>query len=595
MTGFRGRSEISSILTSDFQSRMSTNRNKPATARATHAFSNMVGLRVRLTAKGNAVYEGVFCGYEGDQLLLKQVKEIPSAARPSGAALLAEMLFHQNSVLTMSSLESNAKFQVDSEISAKRSTAEKELVHWKSEAAASTEGALEDSMNRSGSATWDQFEANKKLYNVKTTYSEELYTTPLDVSRLTKQQQEKAARLALEIETGRSYGGKDLEVEGDEDEEAKFSAVQGTGGYANIKPLPEPSKNAYVPPSQRSASTSAWKQGSGLTSDASKPGVETKKAMPASPATMSEMRNVNALNLEPALSRSRNDDARNSRPTTAPPRELKREFETFRDELNTRVNKKQATPTGPSTVMMAAAQSAQSAVAPPPQMSPDAYQRKRMPAPPTSAPLAPAAAPPSVPVAAPPAPPKPSSFQFNPNASSFTFNANARDFTPVIPAPASTQNTLNIVITPGGSLSGSLKGSNYDDPHLHQQQPVQQPPVVMVMPQHHGSGPMMVMPYPPQYHHNMPIQSQFIPFCSAEELQEIGFSQDVETHAVGSWEEDTDIDTYKQILGSPIVIMPMMHMYPHPMMYGPPPPFVPRGGFVSYPPRYGGQRRSPDT
>ena len=47
---------------------------------------------------------------------------------------------------------------------------------------------------------WDQFETNSRLFNVKNTYNEDLYTKKLDLSKMTKDQIRKAERMAREIE-----------------------------------------------------------------------------------------------------------------------------------------------------------------------------------------------------------------------------------------------------------------------------------------------------------------------------------------------------------------------------------------------------------
>ena len=48
---------------------------------------------------------------------------------------------------------------------------------------------------------WDQFETNSRLFNVKNTYNEDLYTKKLDLSKMSREQRSKAERLAREIET----------------------------------------------------------------------------------------------------------------------------------------------------------------------------------------------------------------------------------------------------------------------------------------------------------------------------------------------------------------------------------------------------------
>ena len=49
--------------------------------------------------------------------------------------------------------------------------------------------------------TWDQFSANEKLYGVKATFDENLYTTVLNVDSIDKTKREQAERLAREIES----------------------------------------------------------------------------------------------------------------------------------------------------------------------------------------------------------------------------------------------------------------------------------------------------------------------------------------------------------------------------------------------------------
>ncbi len=57
-------------------------------------------------------------------------------------------------------------------------------------------------MNLTGSnGTWDQFEANERLYGIKTDYDENQYTTVIDRSDpLYKDRSARAERIAREIE-----------------------------------------------------------------------------------------------------------------------------------------------------------------------------------------------------------------------------------------------------------------------------------------------------------------------------------------------------------------------------------------------------------
>jgi hypothetical protein len=77
---------------------------------------------------------------------------------------------------------------------------------------------------------WNQFEANKRLFKVESTFDEGLYTTKLDMSRMTPEQIAKAERYAKEIESQTS-GNIHLQeerghvLERDIDEEDLYSGV----------------------------------------------------------------------------------------------------------------------------------------------------------------------------------------------------------------------------------------------------------------------------------------------------------------------------------------------------------------------------------
>jgi hypothetical protein len=109
---------------------------------------------------------------------------------------------------------------------------------------------------------WNQFAENEKKFGVQSTYREELYTTKLDPSKLSKEQREEATRVAREIEASQAKGvqhrierGEDVEV----DEGALYSDVQRSEkmqSQQQLTLLPK-SKNAYVPPDQRAKAAAA--------------------------------------------------------------------------------------------------------------------------------------------------------------------------------------------------------------------------------------------------------------------------------------------------------------------------------------------------
>ncbi len=158
-------------------------------------------------------------------------------------------------------------------------------------------------------------------------------------------------------------------------------------------------------------------------------------------------------------------------------------------------------------------------------------------------------------------------------SSRFTFNRNANTFTPGAPAApaAAAPPALNIAITPGGSLSGTLKGSGF------------------------GEFAQSSVP-------------AFEPLCDAASLQKISISESLVSFAEHGNTKSPEIEetgsSYKDVLGPmtqgmvPPYMMfpppPPMMMYPPQFFYPPhgmrmPPPF-PHGGFPEPRPYYSGGR-----
>ena len=89
-------------------------------------------------------------------------------------------------------------FRTDQEISGNLNIRERELQRWQPSADTAVNTSLEDSA-RPGE--WDQFAANETLYNVRSDYDENLYTTAIDRSDPDYRRKEaEAARIAREIE-----------------------------------------------------------------------------------------------------------------------------------------------------------------------------------------------------------------------------------------------------------------------------------------------------------------------------------------------------------------------------------------------------------
>ena len=93
------------------------------------------------------------------------------------------------------------------------------------------QGSAATSSNMSGSiGQWDQFKANKELFNVDATFDENLYTTELDTSNMDAKKVAEAKRIAREIESTTTTNihlaeERGFKVETDFDEEDLYSGV----------------------------------------------------------------------------------------------------------------------------------------------------------------------------------------------------------------------------------------------------------------------------------------------------------------------------------------------------------------------------------
>ena len=120
------------------------------------------------------------------------------------------------------------KFKTDQEISKQSKLQKRQLQQWEGEESAFL------SFNIKDYKSWDQFEANAQKFGVISTYDENLYTTPVPhISELTEEQVLRAKMLEKEL------GESTKDNEENEDEEALFGAVIGSGRYEN---LPKPKK-----------------------------------------------------------------------------------------------------------------------------------------------------------------------------------------------------------------------------------------------------------------------------------------------------------------------------------------------------------------
>mgnify|MGYP001062796802 CR=1 FL=1 len=194
------------------------------------------------TSDGRAV-EGFLHGAvaeRGLSVVLKFAAVVGSADAP------VTMWFDQKDIVSVSSLGgiditklsgggATSRFETDTGISGARGAKDgRDLVRWTPDDDAS--GAIEslDAVESKGSGgAWNQFEANERLYGVKTSFELEDYTTKLDRSGADfEARQRQAARLAAEIE-GQSSDNVHLKEERgqavEQDEETLYSSVGRSG------------------------------------------------------------------------------------------------------------------------------------------------------------------------------------------------------------------------------------------------------------------------------------------------------------------------------------------------------------------------------
>jgi hypothetical protein len=168
------------------------------------------------------------------------------------------------------------------------------------------------SLDSKGGKNWDQFEVNKRLFNVKDTYDENLYTKKLDLKSMTAAQIANAERLAREIE-GTASGNIHLQEErgqitqGDWDEEDRFSGV-----------LREEDRNKKPPSKSGADAGNAWSRGARLggsatTSGAASPStVANTKEAPAAASSGSSKSNKPAVSPPPGVTMPASGQATNS-------------------------------------------------------------------------------------------------------------------------------------------------------------------------------------------------------------------------------------------------------------------------------------------
>lgn len=168
---------------------------------------------------------------------------------------------------------------------------ERNLQRWEPSA---TDPSIDMSLEDSGTGSWDQFEANERLFGATTSYDENIYTTRINRNdpRYKKKEAE-AARIAREIEGTatdnphmKEERGHVLEGEG-KDEEEKYSGVRRDPGYL---PLQTGQPNKYTPPARRQlAQQPVAADPAIISAQPANPNAPSKVSVPSKPAIASDV------------------------------------------------------------------------------------------------------------------------------------------------------------------------------------------------------------------------------------------------------------------------------------------------------------------
>ncbi|KAF9267767.1 hypothetical protein L218DRAFT_854692 [Marasmius fiardii PR-910] len=228
--------------------------------RVIQALSGLTGTTITLLTKTGQRYEGVISSTsnEGDTtgVTLKDVKEITNPGGP----LKDQLFIASTNIDTWQSGPADAKltngdtFRTDTDISSKKlGGSERELQAWQAPVDVPNAGAgggLGDDVTfgpgSNINTSWDQFAANEKLFNITTSFDEDLYTTKLDRNAADfKERERKAQKIANEIISATSSNPHIAEERNQADdsginEEDKYGAV--------VRGV-----NAYIPPGARKA------------------------------------------------------------------------------------------------------------------------------------------------------------------------------------------------------------------------------------------------------------------------------------------------------------------------------------------------------
>ncbi|WJX74618.1 Polyadenylate-binding protein-interacting protein 3 [Trifolium repens] len=227
--------------------------------RLVYVTTSLIGQQVEVQVKNGSIYSGIFHATNTDKdfgIILKMARLTKDASlqgQKSGAEFVikapskiliipAEELVQviaQGVAVTWDGLPSEPQhdryqeIMVDSLISqSHHAELGRELKPWIPDEDDPQCPELENIFDGHWNRGWDQFETNKTLFGVKSTFNEELYTTKLEKGPRTRELELQALRIAREIEGEETRDlhlaeerGLHLDEDFDIDEETRFSSV----------------------------------------------------------------------------------------------------------------------------------------------------------------------------------------------------------------------------------------------------------------------------------------------------------------------------------------------------------------------------------
>ena len=214
-----------------------------------HFVNCLVGSNVELEFNNSSRISGIFhtaTPFDGKkyELVLKQVRHLSGATTSHidpGSTVITDF-DHDNYIVHVKSSSVDLVNKKNNDLMTDGAIQRNNMSHlfdrelrvaseWVSDPSTTDNTDFNDKVGKN----WNQFEVNREKFNVQSTYDENLYTKKLDRSLFSKEDVERAERIAKEIESTSSTNlhlqmERGLIDETDFDEEEAFGGVVGTGG-----------------------------------------------------------------------------------------------------------------------------------------------------------------------------------------------------------------------------------------------------------------------------------------------------------------------------------------------------------------------------